>query len=611
MADDPTTGISVDPLEQLTWNTPELQAYYQAYLQKHDDDLDCTDTEFDLEYLDCKQFYETSPIRGTLKDRLLKNGFDNKPPPAAEDSIEYIHPIFHQQNFIGFNDFYSDIHPALCLASKFLTEPVLVDWFVRLGYGIEVQDEDGEVQMVKGPMEDLIDIRQTIIKDIKMQAGDIKFIRLGQEEMGEAGGITYNYLPQVAQLLEEDYQRQHNGEKLFNYSWYNPFQPDTAQTVVLADYYRQEYMGYRTFFGSSDYGKNVKMRLDFEFACMLVHELAHCLAHLWTAQPNGREAKVMPGEALSESGISWECYTFGARVRRSFIEYPLLCMPHDFEYPLTGGMIPVEVYLSTEWMHQWFRKETWDHMTEQSRLKLYAYRPEQPAGLVVMKRYHGESWRERKYGEDVDGYAYYLIYHDGEMLDRDGRVLRKLPSPFSGSSLLRAYEGAWREDCEQIPGLGGEKHFYHELTLSLEKPYPLLLDYAVDGDADDEFSSFEDFGVPHVHGVCFCEVCLGSFMPFVSEPLKRFHGRERANMCATSRMKLKRGAGWRTPLPRKCPAMRSSSTKSTPTGSTRTKPPYPETLTNKSIDDFIPNTYRFITHFISAFQPHPYTAANL
>jgi hypothetical protein len=205
--------VNLTPVLLLTWNTPEVHDFYQMYWEKHIDDIDPTETTHYSQY---PELYHPR-----LHPLLVNLGYLTVDLPMSEDLLDNdIHPLFGPEHWIyplPMDVFFEEAQLALQLATKFLGTPEVMDWFVRLRYGVKRRDAEGRVFLDKGQEEDRTDARTNVIEDIKQLAGRIKFPFLADCDFRSSDGMCIPYVESVVHVLqkkdsEEDEEYQEDRE---------------------------------------------------------------------------------------------------------------------------------------------------------------------------------------------------------------------------------------------------------------------------------------------------------------------------------------------------------------------------------------------------------------
>ncbi|KAF2451182.1 hypothetical protein P171DRAFT_437960 [Karstenula rhodostoma CBS 690.94] len=280
---------------------------------------------------------------------------------------EYIHPLFRFENFTSGlpEDFARKVWvamaPALVLATKWITTPELQEFWHHLSFG-EPVTVDGKTYLARSPIQDDFPMASTRFAEILMAMAD---------------KTNFWWFP-------HELPRFPNRYGIETRDFYGPiFILDEAlsQEIEMRSGYRArpptdyEYNGYIGLTCKFIYRllspescarseKGTMMRLQFQIAHTLCHELAHAVLD-WRGSPKP-EPYVLPSDAMAEAGFSWSQNVLGADTDFGSDMGFLACRTYKYLYSFPG----LRYFNSDRWVEAWFRKDTWARIEEVVRNNL-------------------------------------------------------------------------------------------------------------------------------------------------------------------------------------------------------------------------------------------------
>ncbi|EON63435.1 hypothetical protein W97_02662 [Coniosporium apollinis CBS 100218] len=300
-----------------------------------------------------------------------------------------IHPVFQRSNFDTSKDTYDTLKPALRLASQFLQNDALLEWWVQAGLGQEVSDPTtGQVYLNPPPKAD--DPKDNL-RTTMMALAEMRYhVRFSFDPLTDVFGHT---------TIDRTRPSRPKKNKIFNADF------KAATQIGLSDLFEWWASLYYT---SDSTTECQRLRFNFFFAVNIVHELAHAFGVMRRGGGNAEPCHSridMLSSTGAEMGWSWEVWTFGGQIA-----------PHDdFAAPtamlVTAIPLPREVAARGDrkicpvpmwWIGQWFQTSTWQGIEQHGRKAL----PRPPRDLPIQLDDHAE-WqlvkaKKRKRDSDVE-----------------------------------------------------------------------------------------------------------------------------------------------------------------------------------------------------------------
>lgn len=279
-----------------------------------------------------------------------------------------IHPIFARDRFVIWSDAaYDIVKPGLRLASKFLTEDAMLEWWVHTAFGVVAGDDSGLECLMMSPKE--------------RHRSALHITRAAITELAEH--ITLGVYDRLDSDAEAQTVAQRNGIRRGTRMVTKFTSPVFAKNLTYTPFIRisKEYETYARL-GYAAATNSQEMRFQFHFATTLAHEVCHAFwlmragetlpevntpAHEFYAEP--RHSDRDP-PAMGELGLSWETFTFGFRLgtidSKTAPTYAILGAPwKTVEEQETGDIRYLALPMS--WINQWFREELWQDVARSGR----------------------------------------------------------------------------------------------------------------------------------------------------------------------------------------------------------------------------------------------------
>jgi len=454
-------NIQTTPLEPLTWETSEFRELYKLYWLMHSSQFDIKDRYTDRS--------------GPYDDFYRKNGYLASPMPGKHEMLNNdIHPVFHKANWMAefreFDEWYAKVSPAFQLASMFLSHPYMLKFWVHLRYG-HAGFENGWVSLVEDPIEQDPPILEKIQDELRQVAKTVKFAFRAAEDMKDYVGFCEPNLLYACNIMENTAKRE-NIDCLRGL-WYNPWNPTDCPTIFLhVDQYS------KVFYHSTPM---YELESNMHRAILLMHELAHACVKLW--QPNTcsyHEPIVQISDIFPEAGFSWEQFALGGLILPMTWSGPTCCAEVEHVYPPTNPhALRLTVPIPASYFTQWFRRDTWEHLTERlDQLRVPSI--SRQTRIYQTRRLHGSSWVDHLI---VDGKALPVpSLHDfcaeHPLHDDDYVLAPEEPLiPTSAGDIISRYQKIQAIDLDRKEKLEGSipfsPHLYWHLT-KLCCPYSQL-----------------------------------------------------------------------------------------------------------------------------------------
>ena len=226
---------------------------------------------------------------GDVDDLCYDSGSDLDQLTLSDLSNE-VHPIFAPTNFPEAD--YAKLFPALRLASRFVDTDCLLDFWYGIFFGVELPVRHGESMKdwhmaFFRPRTELSAVDRAMTRFKLRRLADIVLFNRMTPQEDYINGRTFAYLDIVAQALSGD----------------GGLAPGVRTQILYSGRW------YKSMCGLHSADRETQRREYFEFASMLVHEVAHA-AYYAACGANSYE---LPFEfnTVSETGYDWEAFGFG------------------------------------------------------------------------------------------------------------------------------------------------------------------------------------------------------------------------------------------------------------------------------------------------------------
>ena len=351
-----------------------------------------------LDSKDAERICEESQI--TLKDH--GEMFLGRQPPLNPlgDLDNMIHKVFDRVNWLRSETstkFFETIHLALRLASFFITEPRMLDFFSHVALGDLKMDDVYKIPYLHANSTSLNEHGRKYVKAVFEAMGSSVFFTFSDNlPDGEAGccewyaatshSISHSSTDKSADSRDGQCKKGavgtiHHGQAVFQIH------------CSILRYFECHF--------ANDTAAN-KLTNLFELACLLVHELTHAFFR-FTRGGDIPEPRISAESNLAELGWAWQIWATGHPLRiPKDLDVPPLARSHRcFKYRIESftNIAPVTLKMDTEafilptvWTRAWFRKATWGSIAkeghgflvrESKRLKLVRKTCEQIKGVCV------------------------------------------------------------------------------------------------------------------------------------------------------------------------------------------------------------------------------------
>ncbi|CAE7199893.1 hypothetical protein PTNB73_06174 [Pyrenophora teres f. teres] len=444
-------NIETTPLGPLTWETPELRELYKIYWQVYRPQI-CRD--------------KVDPYRQSAYDDFYEqNGYLVDSMPSEHEMLNNdIHPIFDKSNWVvefdEFDEWYTEVSPALQLASMFLSHPYMLKFWIHLKYG-HPGFENGWVCIEEDPMEHDPNILEKIKDELRLVADKVKFAFRVEEDME---GFLGSHEPDLlfARSRFEDAAMMSNVDYPKGV-WYNPWSTTVTHNIFLPVHeYREAFRQHTS---------SQKLENNMQLAMILMHELAHAYVTLWQPSICKYHEPVLQGsDKYPEAGVSWEKFAIGGFFTRTDFEGPTCWREWDHACPSTTTHdLPIAVPLPTTYFSQWFCRDTWEHLTE--RLDhLRSPSIIRNTDTYLIKRLRGNYWEQYLIVDHEPWPAAHLGLYAGHPLeDEEYSPEPGEPSiPTTAADIISRYEKIHALDVARFETMEDTKphspHCYWKLT---------------------------------------------------------------------------------------------------------------------------------------------------
>ncbi|KAF2875308.1 hypothetical protein BDV95DRAFT_592014 [Massariosphaeria phaeospora] len=325
-----------------------------------------------------------------------------------------IHPLFEEKNWVGISpDAYAKIVPAVQLASLWITEKKMLDWFFRLLTGDLIRGTDGRTELnMHSTTEDHRDhLVEGAVQRMFIDGCDRTSIVVSDTTKGTCtiAGMLVRMSPGEIQA--------------------NPINPR-----IYMDYSEE-----RSFHTTVIIAKELLETLDipltqcqlrrvlFSLAIVLVHEVTHAFG-VWAGKlsdgEHGYEPYMFADEEVAELGLSWECNILGGTpvvammggrdMDRTTMSTQCRDPDNRLEYNVRTSDVDFH-FLPMKSINLWFIKTTWDRIREEGHHFMRA-----------------EASRWRFVREPIQA-RYFLRHHQKEnvkediiRIERDGEIVHQV-----------------------------------------------------------------------------------------------------------------------------------------------------------------------------------------
>jgi hypothetical protein len=366
-------GIHTTALPPLAWDTPEFLNLFKSYREGNAWDEKPVLPEAHAQY------------SGQYSEFYRNNGYIGKPAPDASQLIDNaIHPIFAKANWMAgyqfFDEWYDLVKPALALASKLITDPHMLLWWLHVRHGSPTF-LNGCVGIKEDPENIPSDALEAIARDFEKIAGSVKFTFLCHDDMK---GAVARYSTNVHGLRRTfENAAESRGYSRPKGMWYNQWSAAEQDTILLHEQY------YHIPFEEDRYESGQQLAHHFQLAATLVHELGHLAVQTWRSEISRfNEPLAHADDGFPEAGNSWENFAFGGHLSEEGNGGPPIRAEFDHVYPAQNwSALPITAPVPVDWTARWFLQSTWSNVAElHESLKLPTIRRQQDIYLVMRFR---------------------------------------------------------------------------------------------------------------------------------------------------------------------------------------------------------------------------------
>lgn len=372
----PLPAISADDQDLVVQTYVQVLSGHEL-MQRLDEEL--RDPEQSTEAMDTGMFVDEvtwnnsaqrdseTPLKDLI-DFLRANGMLDMQLAPPEDYISFtdIHPLFRFENWLPgvaedlTRNAWAAMAPALALSTKWLTTPEMQGFWHRLAFG-EPSNIDGKICLARSSIENDLPMACTQFGEIlRLLAENIKFWWSPDHLLDNPGMIdgvfSYNIFG-VIDILDKTLSSEIR--KRSGYSFGKPYAYDGHVGITCEFLY---HLLSPVSKASSD--DCVMMRLQFQLACCICHELAHAL-YAWRGLPgsksNAPEIFIFPSDEMAEAGFSWSQNEMGGDVHLDFENLELQVAR---TYRNLYSRPNLHYILDDRWVQAWFLKDTWARMNE-------------------------------------------------------------------------------------------------------------------------------------------------------------------------------------------------------------------------------------------------------
>lgn len=280
-----------------------------------------------------------------------------------------LHPIFDYKNWKDTPlTLWEGIHPALRLATRFITETRVLEWWAKIACARKIDDPENPVF---GP--------QRYDDSFRMTRDNARTTKEDLEEL--AGCILFSWAD----------VRELGSNRVLGVTQTEPGPPGVTHNIVRVRIHKD--LGDRMIAAldsTEPAPPGMLQRCQFSIAVLILHELAHAfLMNEDPAAAQSQEPLHSSGDVDNELCSSWEHFIFGR-------EAPIPCNLDTADYNKSPifGLMSTEwqsratkyrrgchyTVVPTLWVNKWFLTETWDRIArdgkdwiEQPRSKLHCF----------------------------------------------------------------------------------------------------------------------------------------------------------------------------------------------------------------------------------------------
>lgn len=303
-------------------------------------------------------------------DRFQLLDDPNLPAPNIDNDI---HPLFHAGNFTNASsDTYRNLKYVLRLASLFIENDTVLEWFVAPLFGLPLLDTKSKKNYLSDP---------STTKSRREREPLIQKVRDALDCLSHS--ITFRFVSSNVKYFArttiiEDRCPPH-GRMCSQHN-----KPEMGMLIEI----RGQYLDFLQRLSTSC-SLAERVRHDFSLAVTLLHEIAHAVGVM--RRGHLREPFIRLDHPSAEFGYAWENFMFGGIINpfdRASTEIGFLMRKMWVDDPESSkgrvrewGSVPI-AYIA-----QWFQRSTWEMISEQGPTAIPA-----PISHLKLRSYSGQRY---------------------------------------------------------------------------------------------------------------------------------------------------------------------------------------------------------------------------
>ena len=251
------------------------------------------------------------PVRhGYEPEELLLSGVLDLIDCHPSTLTNEIHPLFQQDNFDDCpEDIYTQLRPGLQLATKFLTTPACLQYWVTSVYGKREKDVANSEKHKEHRSRIRLEVPLTTSNTDQFVKASLTWrhllhVTFGSDLFVSTKGIVFASQTPITQISTQMFDLNTSRQSLHSLPFF-----DRSLIKFHSDFYIAA-----SKFATLKHPKVEQvLRFNFWVAINLLHETAHTIEHTFDSEKNSSEA-YLGDLQICEAGYSWETYLFGGKI---------------------------------------------------------------------------------------------------------------------------------------------------------------------------------------------------------------------------------------------------------------------------------------------------------